>query len=230
MTADHLTTEISQNIADLQHRMAAACERAGRTLSEITLIAVSKTHPSERIRPALKAGLTVFGENRVQEALEKWPDLKADWPETELHLIGPLQTNKAKDAISTFDVIHSLDRPKLAKKLADLGADMGHLPKLFVQVNTGEEEQKAGIPPSRADDFIRQCRDDFGLPVIGLMCIPPAQEEPALHFALLSKIARRNGLTKLSMGMTSDFETAIELGATHIRVGTFIFGARQPAP
>ena len=228
MTADHINTEIQQNIARLQDRIAAACERAGRNLKEVTLIAVSKTHPPERIQPALEAGLTVFGENRVQEAMQKWPGLKDVWPGTELHLIGPLQTNKAKDAIATFDVIHSLDRPKLARKLADLGADTGHLPSLFIQVNTGEEDQKAGVLPSHADEFIHQCREDYDLPVIGLMCIPPADEEPALHFALLSKIARRNGLTQLSMGMTSDFETAIELGATHIRVGTYIFGRRQP--
>ncbi len=230
MTADHLNTEISQNIADLQHRITAACDRAGRDPKGVTLIAVSKTHPPDRIRPALDAGLTVFGENRVQEAMEKWPALKAAWPKTELHLIGPLQTNKAKDAIATFDALHSLDRPKLAKKIADLGADTGQLPNLFVQVNTGEEEQKAGIAPSQADDFIHQCKEDYGLPVVGLMCIPPAQEEPALHFALLSKIARRNGLENLSMGMSSDFETAIELGATHIRVGTYIFGSRQSTP
>ena len=154
--------------------------------------------------------------------------LKADWPKTELHLIGPLQTNKVKDALTTFDVIHSLDRPKLAKKLADLGSEMGQLPKMFIQVNTGAEEQKAGVLPAQADEFIRQCRDEYNLPVIGLMCIPPAQEEPSLHFALLAKIAQRNGLSQLSMGMTSDFETAIELGATHIRVGTYIFGTRQP--
>ena len=230
MTADHFNTEIAQNIADLQGRIITACERAGRDPKSVTLIAVSKTHPPERIRPALDAGLTVFGENRVQEAIEKWPDLKAAWPKTELHLIGPLQTNKAKDAIATFDAIHSLDRPKLAKKIAELGAGSKGLPNLFVQVNTGEEEQKAGISPSQADDFIRQCKEVYGLPVVGLMCIPPAQEEPALHFALLAKIARRNGLANLSMGMSSDFETAIELGATHIRVGTYIFGTRQSTP
>lgn len=193
-------------------------------------MAVSKTHGPDRILPALEAGLTVFGENRVQESLAKWPALKEAWPATELHLIGPLQTNKAKEAAEFFDVIHSLDRPKLAQKLHSLAEGEGRKPRLFVQVNTGEEPQKAGIHPAKADDFIKKCRDELDLSIEGLMCIPPTHEEPSLHFALLAKIAARNDLEKLSMGMTSDFDVAIEFGATHIRVGTFIFGDRAPPP
>ncbi len=211
----------------MQARIDGACARAGRNPESVSLIAVSKTHGADRIEPALEVGLRVFGENRVQEALKKWPPLRAAWPDTELHLIGPLQTNKAKEAVEGFDVIHSVDRPKLARLLGKIIEESGKRPALFVQVNTGEEEQKAGVLPAAADDFIRQCRDEFGLSISGLMCIPPSYEEPSLHFALLAKIAARNQLEKLSMGMTADFETAIELGATHIRVGTFIFGERQ---
>ncbi len=230
MTESDLNTVIKRNIDDLRERIDAACARAQRRPTDVTLIAVSKTHAAERIEPALEAGLTTFGENRVQEAMKKWPALRTAWPKVELHLIGPLQTNKTKEAVDTFDVIHSVDRVKLAQRLKAATDAQERKPRLFIQVNTGEEEQKAGILPRDADAFIRQCRDDIGLSLEGLMCIPPAHEEPALHFALLAKIAERNGLEKLSMGMTSDFETAIEFGATHIRVGTFIFGTRQPTP
>lgn len=230
MSTSDLKTTIQANIEELRQRIHEACAHANRNPDSVCLIAVSKTHGPERIEPALQAGLTTFGENRVQEAMEKWPTLRASWPKTELHLIGPLQTNKTKEAVQTFDVIHSVDRMKLARKLKSTMDAEGKSLSLFVQVNTGEEEQKAGIFPKDADDFIRQCREEIGLNVSGLMCIPPIDEEPSLHFALLAKIAARNGIESLSMGMTSDFETAIEFGATHIRVGTFIFGNRQTTP
>lgn len=207
-----------------------SCEKmAGRAAGSVALVAVSKTHGADDIRPVIEAGQRVFGENRVQEAAAKWPGLKAEFPDIELHLIGPLQSNKVREAVALFDVIESLDRPKLAAALAGEFAHAGRALPCFIQVNTGEEPQKAGILPREADDFIRLCRDELNLPVVGLMCIPPVGEEPALHFALLSKIARRNGLQKLSMGMSGDFETAIELGATHVRIGTAIFGERPAA-
>ena len=198
----------------------------GRRPEDITLVAVSKTHATERIAPAIAAGQQVFGENRVQEAQAKYPDLKARHPDLTLHLIGPLQTNKARDAVRLFDVIETLDRPKLARSLAKEMEKEGRRPACFIEVNTGEEPQKAGVLPGEADTFVALARDELGLPVAGLMCIPPFDEEPAMHFALLRKIAERNGLAGLSMGMSADFETAIRFGATHVRVGTAIFGPR----
>lgn len=204
-----------------------AARAAGRDPGDVTLIAVSKTFEAADIRPVLEAGQRVFGENRVQEAHGKWPELREDFDGIELHLIGPLQSNKVSEAVALFDVIETLDREKLARALVkerDKGAD---LPVLLIQVNTGAEPQKAGILPEETDAFIALCRDELGLPVKGLMCIPPVEEEPALHFALLEKIAARNSLPLLSMGMSADFDTAIEFGATHVRVGSAIFGARQ---
>jgi len=189
---------------------------------------VAKRHDAARIRPVLAGGHRVFGENRVQEAAAKWPALRAETPGVELHLIGPLQTNKVRDAVALFDVIETVDRPKLARALADEMARQDRRLPVFIQVNTGEEPQKAGVAPQDADDFVSVCRD-LGLDVVGLMCIPPLDEEPALHFALLGKIAARNGLDNLSMGMSADFETAAALGATHVRIGTEIFGARPDA-
>lgn len=218
-----------ERLARVRADIAAAARDAGRDPDAITLVAVSKTHGPETIRPVLAAGQRVFGENRVREAEEKWPALRRDFPDIALHLIGPLQTNKVRQAIALFDAIETLDRPKLARALADEIARSGRRPRLFVQVNTGAEPQKAGIPPREADGFIAFCRDECGLVVDGLMCIPPADEEPSLHFALLAEIARRNALAALSMGMSADFPVAIAFGATHVRVGTAIFGAR-PAP
>jgi PLP dependent protein len=202
----------------------------GRDGAGITVVAISKTQPAERVLAALAAGQRVFGENRVQEAAAKWPALRRDWPDVELHLVGPLQTNKARDAVALFDVIETLDRPKLAQALAAEMTRSGRRPACYVQVNTGEESQKAGIAPAEVDDFIRYCRTDLGLPVVGLMCIPPVDEEPALHFALLRKIAGRNGITVLSMGMSADYEIAVAFGATHVRIGTAIFGERPAHP
>jgi hypothetical protein len=195
----------------------------------VRLVAVSKTHPAESVRAALEAGQREFGENRVQEALAKFPGLRREYPDLELHLIGPLQTNKVKDAVAHCDVIETLDRPRLAEALAREMERSGRRLPCFVEVNTGEEPQKAGVLPEAADAFIADCRGRLGLPVVGLMCIPPEGEEPALHFALLREIAKRNGLDQLSMGMSADFETAIRFGATHVRVGTAIFGARRVA-
>ncbi len=211
-----------QNITD---RIAKAESAAGRPKGSVKLIAVSKVQPNERVQAVLEQGHRCFGENRVQEAAGKWPAFREQFEGIDLHLIGPLQTNKARQAMDLCDVIHSVDRPKLAKTLARLAQEVGGCPDLFIQVNTGEEEQKAGIMPANADEFISECRA-LDLPIQGLMCIPPVQEEPSLHFAFLAKIARRNGLTGLSMGMSSDFETAIALGATHVRVGSAIFGDR----
>jgi pyridoxal phosphate enzyme (YggS family) len=212
---------IAQNLTAIRARIEKATHEAGRPPGAVTLIAVSKTHDAAAIEEAIAAGQRDFGENRVQEALAKWPALKALHAGLTLHLIGPLQTNKIEDALQLFDVIHTLDRPRLAEKLA-AATDR---PGLFVQVNTGEEPQKAGVPPREADAFIESCRAQ-GLALKGLMCIPPLAETPALHFALLAKIARRNHLEGLSMGMSGDFETAIAFGATHVRVGTAIFGTR----
>ncbi|WP_068108651.1 YggS family pyridoxal phosphate-dependent enzyme [Tropicimonas marinistellae] len=211
---------------DIRGRIAKAEADAGRATGSTTLIAVSKVQPLERVEAVLDAGHRVFGENRVQEAQGKWPAFRERFGGLELHLIGPLQTNKARVAIDLFDVIHTLDRPKLANTLARLAQETGHCPPLFIQVNTGEEPQKAGILPRDADAFIAEARA-LDLPVEGLMCIPPVEEEPSLHFALLAKIAERNGLDGLSMGMSSDFERAIAQGATHIRVGSAIFGPRD---
>ncbi len=224
-----LAVSVGQNLSALRARVAAAAQAAGRDPATITLIGVSKVHGAERIRPAIDAGLVDFGENRVQEAGQKWPALRQSAPGLRLHLVGPLQTNKLREALGLFDVIHSVDREKLARKLAEMRDTEGTCPELFLQVNTGEEPQKAGVPPGHVDAFVALCRDTLGLPVRGLMCLPPADEEPALHFALLAKIAARNGVSDLSMGMTGDFETAIAFGATHIRVGTALFGVR-PKP
>ncbi|MFT4959740.1 MAG: pyridoxal phosphate enzyme (YggS family) [Paracoccaceae bacterium] len=210
---------------EINTRIAAAESAAGRTAGSVCLIAVSKVQPNERVRSVLDQGQRVFGENRIQEAAGKWPDFRTQYEGIDLHLIGPLQTNKARQAMDLCNAIHSLDRPKLANTLARLAQERGACPDLFIQVNTGEEPQKAGILPSDADGFIVECQG-LDLPVRGLMCIPPAEEEPSLHFALLAKIAARNGLDGLSMGMSSDFESAIALGATHIRVGSAIFGER----
>ena len=193
----------------------------------MTLVAVSKTHGVDKIESLIAAGQRVFGENRVQEAQGKYPALKAAHPDLEVHLIGPLQTNKVRDAVALFDVIETIDRPKLAAELAKEMARQNRRPACFVQVNTGEEAQKAGVAPRDADAFIRACMSEHGLPVVGVMCIPPLDEEPSLHFALLRKIAERNALSKLSMGMSADYEAAIRFGATHVRVGTALFGARN---
>lgn len=213
------------SLEEIKARVLKAEKAAGRPAGSTCLIAVSKVQPLERIEAVLDQGHRVFGENRVQEAAGKWPPLTDRYPGISLHLIGPLQTNKARLAMDLFDVIQSVDRPKLAKTLARLAQEAGASPDLFIQVNTGEEPQKAGILPAETDAFVAECRD-LDLPVLGLMCIPPVDEEPALHFALLGKLAARNGLSGLSMGMSSDFETAIALGATHIRVGSAIFGER----
>ena len=205
--------------------IAEAAQQAGRKPGEITLVAVSKTFPAEAIEPVLREGQRVFGENRVQEAKTKWPDLKTRYPGVELHLIGPLQSNKAAEAVALFDVIETVDRPKIAEALAQEMARQGRQPQLFVQVNTGAEPQKAGVVPEATDEFLKYCQT-LGLKIAGLMCIPPADEEPALHFALLEKIARRNGLSGLSMGMSADYAVAVKFGATHVRVGSAIFGAR----
>jgi PLP dependent protein len=220
---------VAANLAAVRDRIAGAAREAGRPADAVTLVAVSKTHPEAAVRAALAAGARVFGENRVQEALAKFPQLRGEFPDLELHLIGPLQTNKVKDAVAHCDVIETLDRPRLAEALAREMERTGRRVTCYIEVNTGEEAQKAGIFPLAADDFIRDCRDRLGLPIAGLMCIPPEAEEPALHFALLREIARRNGLAVLSMGMSADFETAIRFGATHVRVGTAIFGARRTA-
>ncbi len=214
------------SLAEITQRLHKAEADAGRPQGSAKLIAVSKVQPDERVEEVLAAGHRVFGENRVQEAAGKWPAFRARYEGVELHLIGPLQTNKARQAFELFDVIHTLDRPKLATTLARLAQELGHCPPLFVQVNTGEEPQKAGVMPESADAFVAECRS-LDLPVAGLMCIPPVEEEPSLHFALLAKIAARNGLDGLSMGMSGDFERAVALGATHVRVGSAIFGARS---
>jgi hypothetical protein len=217
---------ITANLADVRGRIAAAAVAAGRTPASVNLVAVSKTHPAETIREALAAGHRVFGENRVQEAQVKYPALREDFPNLALHLIGPLQTNKVRDAVKLFDVIESIDRPRLAEALATEMERSGRRLPCLIEVNTGEEPQKTGIFPGEADDFIVECRDRLGLPIEGLMCVPPLDEEPSLHFALLREIARRSGLGLLSMGMSADFEKAIRFGATHVRVGSAIFGAR----
>ena len=224
LTADQ--TAIPAGLGEVKARIADAARAAKRNVSDITLIAVSKTFPAEDITPLLRAGHRDFGENRVQEAKAKWPDLKAQHRDCRLHLIGPLQSNKAAEAVRLFDSIHTIDRPKLAQVVAEEMRKQQREIELFIQVNTGEEAQKSGVLPTEADGFIRACREDFGLSIAGLMCLPPIEEEPSLHFALLAKIARRNGLSQLSMGMSGDLEKAIALGATHVRVGTAIFGAR----
>ena len=220
---------IAANLAAVRERIAAASRIADRAPESVTLVAVSKTHPAASVRQALIAGHRVFGENRVQEAQGKYPALREEFPRLALHLIGPLQTNKVRDAVALFDVIESVDRPRLAQALTREMEHSGRRLPCLIEVNTGEEPQKAGIMPAEADGFIRECRERLELPIIGLMCVPPLDEEPAPHFALLREIARRNGLDILSMGMSADFEKAIRLGATHVRVGTAIFGARGTA-
>lgn len=214
------------SLDNIKSRIRKAEADAGRLPGSVTLIAVSKMQPDQRVEDVLDEGHRVFGENRVQEAAGKWPGFRERFENVELHLIGPLQTNKARQAFDMFQAIHSVDRPKLAKTLARLAQEDGRCPDVFLQVNTGEEPQKAGVLPGEADDFVKECRD-HDLPVRGLMCIPPLEEEPSLHFALLAKIAERNGLDQLSMGMSGDFERAIALGATHVRVGSAIFGERE---
>ncbi len=213
-------------LASVEQEILRACRDAGRDRASVTLIAVSKTFAADAIEPVIAAGQRVFGENRVQEAKAKWPPLMAAHPGLALHLIGPLQSNKAKEAVALFEAIHSVDRPSLCAALAKEIAAQGRHPQLFVQINTGEEPQKAGIAPDAADAFIAACRKDYGLEISGLMCIPPVEEAPAPHFALTAKIAARNGLANLSMGMSADFATAIQFGATHVRVGSAIFGHR----
>jgi pyridoxal phosphate enzyme (YggS family) len=218
----------ADRLAEVHQHIAAAARSAGRDPSAVTLVAVSKTHGADMVREMLQAGQRVFGENRVQEAEEKFPALKAEYPDLELHLIGPLQTNKARDAVALFDVIQSVDRERIAGALAKEMERLGRRPACFIQVNTGEEPQKAGVLPTDLDAFVIACRDTHKLPVVGLMCIPPVDEEPALHFALLAKMAARHGLARISMGMSADYEMAVKLGATHVRVGSALFGARPP--
>ena len=218
--------DVQGNLRAVQQKIIAACQKYERLRDQVKLVAVSKFHDATEIRPALESGQRVFGENRVQEALAKWPNLRAEFPDVELHLIGPLQTNKVKQAVATFDVIETVDREKLARALAHEFQATNRNLAVYIQVNTGEEDQKAGVAPDEVDAFVKLCRDELRLTVEGLMCIPPAAEEPALHFALLAKIAARNDLLGLSMGMSGDFETAISLGATHVRIGTAIFGQR----
>ncbi|MGV2979546.1 YggS family pyridoxal phosphate-dependent enzyme [Camelimonas sp. ID_303_24] len=216
----------AERLAFVRHACDRAAAESGRNRQDVTLICVSKTFGQGEIIPVLQAGHRVFGENRVQEAQGKWPALREQFDGVSLHLIGPLQSNKAREAVALFDVIHTLDRPSLAEALAREIDRAGRKPELFIQVNTGEEPQKAGVTPAEADSFIARCRGEFGLEVAGLMCIPPVQDPPSPHFALLGKIAARNGLSRLSMGMSGDYEQAIMLGATHVRVGSAIFGSR----
>ncbi|MGB3406492.1 MAG: YggS family pyridoxal phosphate-dependent enzyme [Jannaschia sp.] len=216
------------SLSDITARIAAACKAAGRSREDVTLIAVSKVQPPDRVEAVIAAGHRVFGENRVQEAQGKWPAWQEATPGIELHLLGPLQSNKVRPAVELFDAIHSLDRLKLARRIADIAGELGRTPQLFVQVNTGDESQKAGIAPEETDDFVRDVRA-MDLSVAGLMCIPPADQDPAPHFDLLAELAARNGLRGLSMGMSADFEIAIARGATHIRVGSAIFGERVAA-
>ncbi len=221
-------SEVAAHLAEVRGRIDAAAKAAGRNPADVTLVAVSKTHGADRVRDLLAAGHRIFAENRVQEAEEKYPALKAEFPDLELHLIGPLQTNKARDAVALFDAIESVDRERIAAALAKEMERSGRRPDCYIQVNTGEEPQKAGIAPAEVDAFVAACRDTHKLPVVGLMCIPPVGEEPALHFALLAKMAARLGLARVSMGMSADYETAVKLGATHVRVGSALFGSRPP--
>ena len=214
-------------LAGIRERIEAAAREAGRDPEAVTLVAVSKVQPLERVEAVLAAGHRVFGENRVQEAAGKWPALRARFPDIRLHLVGPLQTNKVRQAVALFDVIETVDRERLARRLAEVFAETGRSLPCYIQVNTGEEAQKAGVLPGETDAFVATCRD-LGLPVAGLMCIPPVDEEPALHFALLARLAERNGLAGLSMGMSGDFERAIAQGATIVRVGSALFGERTP--
>jgi PLP dependent protein len=221
-----ITPHSPNGLANVEQEIARACKEARRDRASVTLIAVSKTFAADAIIPVIEAGQRVFGENRVQEAKAKWPGLMSSYPGVALHLIGPLQSNKAKEAVTLFDAIHSVDRPSICEALAKEIESQKRRPQLFVQLNTGEEPQKAGVAPGEADAFIASCRDRYGLAISGLMCIPPVSDAPAPHFALTAKIAARNGLTGLSMGMSADFVTAIQFGATHVRVGSAIFGHR----
>ena len=222
-----VTSHSPHGLAAVEAEIARACKDAGRDRAEVTLIAVSKTFEAAAISPIIASGQRVFGENRVQEAKAKWPALMRAYPGLALHLIGPLQSNKAREAVALFDAIHSVDRPSICQALAKEIESQKRRPQLFVQLNTGEEPQKAGVAPQEADAFIASCRDTYGLAITGLMCIPPVNEAPAPHFALTAKIAARNGLKYLSMGMSADFAIAIQFGATHIRVGSAIFGSRH---
>ena len=224
--AQHPVGNRAAALAAVRQKIEAACRDAGRDPSSVTLVAISKTFAADAVAPVIEVGHRVFGENRVQEAKAKWPPLKAQYPDLELHLVGPLQTNKVKDALALFDMIHTIDRPSLCAALAKQMAKNDKRPRLLVEVNTGAEPQKAGVLPEAADSFLASCRNEFGLDIAGLMCMPPVDEPPAPHFALLAKIAARNKLKFLSMGMSADFTLAIALGATHVRVGTAIFGAR----
>ncbi len=222
----HAAFSPADNLVLIAEELKSAVTQAGRASDSVTITAVSKVHDAARILPALEAGHRVFGENRVQEAMQKWPPLREKFPDIELRLIGPLQTNKVKEAVAFFDVIETVDRPKLAKALAvEIEKQQKNI-ELLIQVNTGEETQKAGIAPADADAFITHCRDEFGLNIKGLMCIPPVEDDPAPHFALLAKIAARNQLVQLSMGMSADCVIAAQMGATHVRIGTRIFGTR----
>jgi len=218
----------SRRLETVRAEIRTAAIEFGRDPLSVTLVAVSKTHGVDQVLEAIHAGQRLFGENRVQEAKEKWPALKSEFPDVELHLLGPLQTNKVKDAVALFDVIQSVDRDRLAVALAAEMAKTGRRPRCLIEVNVGEEPQKAGIPPLEVEGFVRRCRDDLGLPITGLMCVPPVDEEPAPHFALLAQTARRLGLSDISMGMSADFPIAIQFGATMVRVGTAIFGSRPP--
>src|SRR5664279_1312532 len=222
-----VSTDSATQLDAVRAEIARACKDAGRDAAEVTLVAVSKTHHAEQIEPVIAAGQRVFGENRVQEATAKWPALLAKHPGIELHLIGPLQSNKAKEAVALFTAIHSVDRASLCEALAKEIARQGRAPLLFAQINTGAEPQKAGVLPQDADAFLKACRDSYGLTMSGLMCIPPADEAPGPHFALTAKIDKRNGLKLLSMGMSADFAVAISVGATHVRIGSAIFGERE---
>jgi PLP dependent protein len=224
----HAPGDVAARLRLVRQEIALAAQAADRDPADVRLVAVTKTVPAPAIEEAIGAGQRLFGENRVQEARAKWPALKGRHPNLELHLIGPLQTNKVRDAVALFDVIETVDRPKLARALAEEMRRAGKSPRLFVQVNTGEEPQKAGVLPPETDAFVALCRDTFGLSIDGLMCIPPLDEEPAVHFALLAEIAERLGLKELSMGMSGDFARAIQFGATYVRIGTAIFGARPP--
>jgi pyridoxal phosphate enzyme (YggS family) len=221
-----ITPHLPNRLSTVEQDIARACEHARRDRSSVTLIAVSKTFDATAIAPVIAAGQRVFGENRVQEAKAKWPGLMSAYPDVALHLIGPLQSNKAREAVALFDAIHSVDRPSICEALAKEIDSQKRRPQLFVQLNTGEEPQKAGVAPAEADAFIASCREKYGLPISGLMCIPPVDDAPAPHFALTAKIAERNGLKGLSMGMSADFAIAIQFGATHVRVGSAIFGHR----
>lgn len=220
---------IAANLAHVKERIRKAAEGAGRDPASVELVAVSKTFGADAILEAVAAGQRVFGENRVQETEDKWPAIRNRFPDAKVHLIGPLQRNKAKRAVTLFDAVETVDRARIARALAEEMQAAGRRIECFVEVNTGEEEQKSGVLPLAADAFIKECREAYGLSIAGLMCIPPQGEEPALHFALLREIAKRNGVEGLSMGMTADFETAIQFGATHVRVGTAIFGVRPKA-